>query len=167
MFRIALRIGFTLSLFVCDIAAADIISGKVVAIADGDTLTVLDGGKQQHKIRLAEIDAPESKQPFGTKSRESLAELCFKKSALVETRENDRWGRPIGYVKCDGVDANTEQVRRGMAWVFVRYAKRNSPLYEVEANAKARQLGLWVENQPIPPWEWRRRDREQRKVDRP
>lgn len=141
------------------VAIAETISGKVVAIADGDTLTVLDAGKRQHKIRLAEIDAPESKQPFGDKSKQSLAELCFQKSAVVETRENDRYGRPIGYLKCEGVDANAEQVRRGMAWVFVRYAKRPSPLYEFEADARSRRLGLWAGEKPIAPWDWRANER--------
>lgn len=159
MLRVALRIGFALSSCAPYVAAAETITGNVVAIADGDTLTVLDRSKRQHKIRLAEIDAPESKQPFGTKSKQSLAELCFNKSAAVETRENDRYGRAIGYVMCEGVDANAEQVRRGMAWVFVRYAKRPSALYDFEADARLRRLGLWADEKPIAPWEWRAQQR--------
>src|SRR5688572_14447004 len=104
------------------LATAETISGKVIGIQDGDTLTVLDAGKQQHKIRLADIDAPESKQAFGTRSRQSLSEICFGKMAIVESNGKDRYQRPVGYVKCDGMNANAEQVRRGMAMVFQRYA---------------------------------------------
>lgn len=146
------------SLFVQE-TFAETIAGRVVGIADGDTLTVLDGAKRQHKIRLGEIDAPESKQAFGTKSRQSLAELCFQKVAVVETTEKDRYGRPIGQVKCQGIDANAEQVRRGMAWVFVRYAKPHSPLYEAEERARLSRLGLWAEAHPTAPWVWRANQR--------
>ncbi len=155
MLKTAVRICFALSSCAFNVAWAETITGQVVAVADGDTLTVLDGAKRQHKIRLAEIDAPESKQPFGTRSRQSLSEICFGKIAVVETTQKDRYERPIGQVKCDGVDANAEQVRRGMAWVFVRYAQRGSPLYELEAKAKARRLGLWADASATPPWDWR------------
>ena len=94
-------------------AQAATFSGKVVGIADGDTLTVLNENKQQVKIRLAEIDAPESKQPFGARSKQSLSELCFGKRAEVTPRATDRYKRTVARVKCAGVDANAEQVNRG------------------------------------------------------
>ena len=134
---------------------AETMSGRVVAIQDGDTLTVLVNRKQI-KVRLANIDAPESKQPFGTRSRQSLAALCFNKEARLETNGRDRYGRTIATVHCAGTDANAEQVRLGMAWVFVRYASPSSPLYVLQNEAKAARRGLWTDPSPVPPWEWRR-----------
>lgn len=139
--------------------AADL-AGRVVAVADGDTLTLLDSQHRQHKIRLADIDAPEKKQSFGTRSRQSLAELCFRKPAIVTVSGKDRYGREIGTVNCAGLDANAEQVRRGMAWVFVRYVAKSSPLYRIQAEARTEQRGLWSDAHPAAPWEWRRRHRE-------
>lgn len=138
-------------------ASADTISGNVVSIGDGDTLTLVDQGKKRRRIRLAEIDAPERKQPYGAKSRNSLAEICFRKPAVVEAAGTDSYGRVIGKVSCAGVDASTEQVRRGMAWVNARSTLPNSPLPEMEANARLRKLGLWAGDKPEPPWEWRKR----------
>jgi endonuclease YncB( thermonuclease family) len=129
-------------------------TGRVVKVADGDTLTVLVN-KTQIRVRLDGIDAPESKQAFGNRSRQSLAELCAGKSADVGERGKDRYGRTIGRVTCAGMDANTEQVRRGMAWVYARYVAVNSPMYELEAYARLRQIGLWADAHPVAPWEWR------------
>jgi endonuclease YncB( thermonuclease family) len=142
-------------LTVAHAACADTISGKVVAVANGDTLTIVDGAAKRHRIRLAEIDAPERKQAFGAESRKSLAEICLQKAAVAETMQKDR--RLIGKVSCAGVDAGTEQVRRGMAWVFAGTVLPNSPLPEMEANARLRALGLWAGEKPEPPWEWRKR----------
>jgi endonuclease YncB( thermonuclease family) len=106
-------------------------------------------------VRLIEIDAPERKQPFGTRSRQSLSDLCGRKTATVEWTEKDRYGRVLGRVYCGGIDANAEQVRRGMAWVFDRYVKDRS-LYVLQDEAKAARKGLWADKVPVPPWEWRR-----------
>jgi len=138
-------------------AAAETIQGKVIRIANGDTLTILDARKREHTVRLAEIDAPESKQAFGAQSRQSLSALCFKKTAQIEWREKDRNGRYIGQVICAGVNANAEQVRRGFAWVSPRFTQPGSPLYEIEAYARFREIGLWADPRSMPPWEWRAR----------
>jgi endonuclease YncB( thermonuclease family) len=138
-------------------ASGETIAGKVAAVADGDTLTIVDKDRKRHRIRLAEIDAPERKQPFGARSRQSLSEICLQKPAVVETVEHDSNRRLVGKVSCAGIDAGTEQVRRGMAWVFVRATLPNSPLPEAEANARLRGLGLWAADKPEPPWEWRKR----------
>lgn len=127
----------------------------VVAISDGDTLTCLTDDKQQVKVRLAEIDAPERKQPFGTRSRQSLGELCHEKRAEVVVLDTDRYSRTVGRVTCDGVDANAAQVSRGMAWVYDRYVKDRS-LYQLQDEARAAGRGLWSDPQPVAPWEWRR-----------
>jgi len=134
-------------------ANAETITGKVVAVADGDTLTVLHDRKQI-KVRLTEIDAPEKKQAFGNRSKQSLSDLCFNKTATLNGKGKDRYGRTLARVTCDGVDANAEQVKRGMAWVFDRYVADNS-LYALQDDAKAAQRGLWRDTEPVPPWEWR------------
>ncbi len=128
-------------------------SGDVVAIQDGDSLTVLVG-KRQVKVRLTEIDAPERKQAFGTASRQSLGEICFRRNAVVRNHGTDRYKRTLGRVFCNGVDANQDQVRRGMAWVFDRYVTDRS-LYNVQEEARTAGRGLWADSRPIPPWEWR------------
>jgi endonuclease YncB( thermonuclease family) len=138
-------------------AAAEPISGKVVAVGDGDSLTIADDAGKKRRVRLAQIDAPEYKQAFGAASRKSLASLCLRKPATVEVVETDTYGRVIGKVTCAGVDANVEQVRRGMAWVVARNTLPNSPLPEMEANARLRAIGLWAGEKPEPPWEWRKR----------
>lgn len=137
-------------------ASAEELVGRVVKIADGDTLTILDANKKQIRVRLAEIDAPEKRQPFGSRSRQSLAELCAEKVATVEDRGLDRYGRTIGVVMCSSINANAEQVRRGMAWVYVQYASPTSALYRVEADARLARRGLWRDRHPIAPWVWRR-----------
>ena len=126
----------------------------VVAIHDGDTLTVLVQ-RSQVKIRLVDIDAPELKQPFGRRSRQSLVDLCARESATVLDRGKDRYGRTLGQVTCRGINANAEQVRRGMAWVFERYAPKDSYLYALQAEARSTKQGLWVELRPVAPWDWR------------
>jgi endonuclease YncB( thermonuclease family) len=119
-------------------AQADFI-GRVVRIHDGDTLTVLVD-QQQIRVRLESIDAPELKQAFGRRSKESLGQLCG-----------------LGWETCGGVDANREQVRRGMAWVFKRYAPTNSPLYQLQHEAQGMRRGLWNDPRPVAPWDWRAR----------
>lgn len=131
-------------------------TGKVVAVADGDTLTVLHD-REQIKVRLVVIDAPEKAQAFGNRSKQSLSDLCFGKTATLSDQGKDRYRRTLARVTCDGIDANAEQVRRGMAWVYRRYAPIDSPLYAVEGEAKAAKRGLWADADPIPPWEWRHR----------
>ena len=107
-----------LSIIIClvvGLAGAQTIEGKVVGISDGDTLTVLDAGRKQHKIRLSGIDAPEKAQPFGQRSKENLSQLVFGKHVVVDFGKTERYGRTAGKVVVDGVDANLEQVRAGLA----------------------------------------------------
>lgn len=134
---------------------AETLSGTVIGVADGDTLTILDARKRRHRVSLAEVDAPERNQPFGTQSRQSLVGVCFRKAAQVEWQAKDRKDGYIGRVTCAGVDANAEQVRRGMAWVSPLLTKPGSPLYELEAYARIRGVGLWADPQATPPWQWR------------
>ena len=88
------------------------LEGKVVGVTDGDTLAILDVTKSQHRIRLAEIDAPESKQAFGQRAKQALSKLCFGKHAEVRNTSADRYQRVVGTVYCDGLNANSELVRQ-------------------------------------------------------
>lgn len=135
-------------------AAADL-PCKVVGVADGDTITALCQGNEQVKVRLAEIDAPEKAQPFGAKSKQSLSDLCFGKAAQIADQDRDRYGRTVARVRCAGIDANAEQVRRGLAWVYDRYVT-DSTLYPLQDTARAERRGLWADSAPTPPWEWRK-----------
>lgn len=138
-------------------SAADI-SCRVVGIADGDTLTCLSKANEQIKVRLAEIDAPEKRQPFGERSRQALASTCHGKVAVLNVVDIDRYGRTVARVVCEGTDANADQVRRGMAWVYDRYA-RDQALYEAQDEARARHAGLWADSAPTAPWDWRKNQR--------
>lgn len=156
----------------CLALAEQSISCKVTAISDGDTITCFDPiNRKQEKIRLRGIDAPESKQPFGQRSKQSLAALAHGKQATIKWDKRDRWGRiigavwvePAGCTSCGHtLDTGRAQLIAGMAWWFKRYAK-DQPVeerhqYEFEENeAKVRRIGLWQDKQPIAPWEWRKR----------
>jgi endonuclease YncB( thermonuclease family) len=134
----------------------------VVAIADGDTLTVRcgeSGAYQQVKVRLAEIDAPERGQPYGKRSRESLAALCHRQAAAIQPTGQDRYGRTLAHVQCAGIDAQLHQVTTGMAWHYVKYS--DSPqMAAAQAQAVATSQGLWAEPSPQTPWAWRAKKKE-------
>jgi endonuclease YncB( thermonuclease family) len=136
----------------------------VVAIADGDTLTMVDTGRRQHKVRLAGIDAPENGQPFGNQAKQSLAALAAGKVVIVEYHKRDKYGRLVGKVLVSGADVNLEQVRRGLAWHYREYANEQTPAdrtaYGVtEFAARTAGRGLWADRRPVPPWEWRNKRR--------
>lgn len=141
---------------------ADTLIGKVVKITDGDTLVVLDAGNVQYKIRLAGIDAPETSQPFGQRSKEALSGLVAGQQVEVDWHQRDRYHRIVGKVSAQGRDVNLAQVRAGMAWWYRQYAHEQSLVDQglyAAAETKARwgRVGLWVDKDPIPPWEWRKR----------
>ena len=148
-----------ITLLVCHMQAgfAADLSGKVVAIADGDTFTLLTAEKQQVKIRLAEIDAPESGQPYGNKSKQALSGLIFGKDVRVVVQTKDRYGRTVGRPYVGDLDICAEMVRLGAAWAYREYL-RDQTLLTLESDSRARGRGLWgtSEAQAMPPWEWRR-----------
>jgi endonuclease YncB( thermonuclease family) len=143
-----------LSLLAFHAAYAETLAGTVVSVIDGDTLVVQDAAKKRHVVRLADIDAPERKQPFFLESARSLASLCHRKSAQVEWSDRDSRKRPIGYVTCAGKDANAEQLRRGMAWASPKATRPTSAMYELETYARLRRIGLWQDERAVPPWEF-------------
>jgi endonuclease YncB( thermonuclease family) len=141
-------------------AYAATLTGRVVGIADGDTLTVLDTSNQQRKVRLYGIDAPEKKQPFGTRSNQSLAALAFGKYAVVEWTKPDRYGRIVGKVIVCGQDVRLRQIEAGLAWWYRKYAREQSSADQItyaraEEVARIARLGLWGDSQALPPWEYR------------
>ena len=139
---------------------ADHLTGKVVGVSDGDTVTFLETDHTRNKIRLSGIDAPEKKQPYGQASKEHLSKLCFGKEAIVDWHKHDKYGRVVGQVFCDGKDVGLEQIRAGMAWWYQRYAKEQHPedrsTYErAEKDARVQRVGLWRDENPTAPWEYR------------
>ncbi len=144
---------------------ADTIEGRVVGVSDGDTITLLDSSKTQHKIRLQGIDAPEAKQAFGQASKRHLSNLVFNREVTAECGKTDKYKRQVCVVMVNGQDANLAQVTGGMAWWYRKYQKEQTAqqrgAYEAaEAKAKAGRLGLWSGPNPVPPWDWRHAKRE-------
>ncbi len=133
-------------------ACADF-TGKVVTVADGDTVTVL-ADRREVRVRLAGIDAPERGQPHARAARQSLASLVAGRTVTVHGRGQDVYGRLLGELRVDVLDVNAEQVRRGYAWVFRRYS-HDPHLLALEAEAKAARRGLWQDPNPVEPWLWR------------
>jgi endonuclease YncB( thermonuclease family) len=156
-----MRLLFILFCLLATSADAGIYFGRVVSISDGDTLTLLDKFKHQHKIRLAGIDAPERRQPYGARSKQHLADLVFGKEIEAECLKVDRYKREVCKILINGVDINLVQVRAGMAWWYRTYAKDQSridqSLYSAaEKEARDQRRGLWGETEAVAPWEWRR-----------
>ncbi len=149
-----------LLLLSCSLQAATL-QGKVVGVADGDTITVLDATNTKHKIRLQGIDAPEKAQAFGQKSKQSLSQMVYNKQVTVEYQKKDKYGRTLGKVLHNGTDVCLEQIKLGMAWHYKQYAsdqpKEDRALYDqTEQDARAKKAGLWIDKAPTPPWEFRR-----------
>jgi endonuclease YncB( thermonuclease family) len=154
-------IGLVLLILLQLIAHAEVLHGRVVSVSDGDTITVLDESKQQHKIRLMGIDAPEKKQAYGQRSKESLSELVYMKEVEVTWSKHDRYGRTVGQVILDGTDMCLEQIKRGMAWHYKQYqreqAESDRNLYSAsESVAREQKIGLWHDEAPIEPLTFRK-----------
>ena len=146
-------------------------TGKVVAVADGDTITVLRA-HEQVKIRLSGIDAPEKAQPFGERSKQNMSRLVFGKQVLVEDRKQDRYGRTIGRVlvasgECKQadcpktLDVSMAQLTQGLAWHYKRFemeqpAEERGQYAFAEDEARAKRVGLWQDTEAVAPWEWRK-----------
>jgi endonuclease YncB( thermonuclease family) len=150
-----------ITLLLIQSAYAEVLSGRVVGVADGDTITVLDSTHAQHKIRLAGIDAPEKKQAFGNVSKKSLSDMVFNQQVDVEWHKEDRYGRKVGKVLVNDEDVNLEQIKRGMAWFYKKYKgeliQEDRIIYDqAQLEAEANQVGLWVDSYPIPPWDFRK-----------
>ena len=157
-----LLLSFLLIFSVCTANASKILQGKVVSVADGDTITVLDAEKTQHKIRLQGIDAPEKAQAFGAKSKQALYEMVHGKTVQVSFEKSDKYGRILGKVLLDGQDICHQQIKAGLAWHYKKY-QNQQPLADRDAYsasetaAKNEKLGLWSDPRPVAPWDFRKR----------
>ncbi|RKK03204.1 nuclease [Pseudoroseomonas wenyumeiae] len=136
--------------------AADLL-GQVVGIQDGDTLTLLTPERRQVRVRLYGIDAPESRQPYGTRAQQELSALAFRKQVRVTVEDTDQYGRTVGRVWAGSLDVSAELVRRGAAWVYRQY-NRDPMLPPLEAEARQAKRGLWAlpASEQVQPWVWRR-----------
>lgn len=140
--------------------------GKVIGVADGDTVKVLDDTNTTHTIRLLGIDAPEKAQAFGTRAKHSLSELAYGQTVTVKWRKRDRYGRIVGTLhNRRGDDLNLRQVQRGMAWHYADYQREQLPAdretyAEAEVEARQRRIGLWADAHAEAPWQYRKKKRE-------
>jgi endonuclease YncB( thermonuclease family) len=140
---------------------AETLAGRVVGVADGDTITVLDSTRTQHRIRLQGIDAPEGRQAFGNVSKRALSDMVHGKDVVIEYHNQDRYGRILGIVLIGGRDVNLEMVRAGMAWHYKQYQRDQTPANRIayaqaEIDARAAGKGLWRDANPTAPWDFRR-----------
>jgi endonuclease YncB( thermonuclease family) len=153
---------FLLPMLIPTDARAQSLAGRVIGVSDGDTITFLDANKTQHKIRLSGIDAPESGQAFGDRSKKSLSDCAFGKTAIVDGNKTDRYGRTVAKVVVNGTDCNLRQIELGVAWHFKKY-ESEQPVAErssyaaAEVVARQAKRGLWADARASaePPWEWR------------
>jgi endonuclease YncB( thermonuclease family) len=157
----ASAVAFATSFCLIGTASAAELRGTVVGIADGDTITVLDGEKKQHKIRLAGIDAPEKHQGFAERSKQNLSNIAFKKQATLDCYKTDQYKRKVCRVHVDGNDIALAQVRAGLAWHYKYFEKEQTATERAaytraEDEARASRVGLWQSDRPVPPWEFRR-----------
>lgn len=132
----------------------------VVAVSDGDTLTVRcgpTGASPPIKVRIAAIDAPERRQAYGHSARQQLVQLCLKQRARIEPLDKDRYGRTVANVRCGQTDVASAQVRSGLAWVAPSYASAHPHLPALQLQARAHKRGLWAQRRPVAPWAWRHR----------
>lgn len=151
------------------------VTGVVIYVSDGDTITVLDDTRTQHKIRLAGIDAPEMGQPFGQRAKQYMSDLVYSKEVYLEGDKQDRYGRTIAKVwvtpascpKCSKtLDAGMAMLTVGLAWHYKHYQKEQTEEDRAqysfaEYKAKAKRAGLWADPDPTPPWDWRKAKRNQ------
>jgi endonuclease YncB( thermonuclease family) len=138
----------------------EILTGKVIGVSDGDTITLLNAQQKQIKVRLTGIDCPEKSQAFGNRAKKELSDKVFSQNVQIEVRGKDKYGRSLGVVKIGNEDVNEYLISQGVAWHFKKYAK-TQPAEEASRYARAEELarqskkGLWIQDNPIPPWEFR------------
>lgn len=141
-------------------AFAVVLTGEVVGVADGDTITLLIADQVRHRIRVDGIDAPERTQPYSQVSKRSLSDMVYRQQVTADCTKRDRYGRDVCKVMIDGRDVGLVQIQRGLAWHFKRYAGEQVPedrraYSEAEAEARAARRGLWRDAEPVAPWEFR------------
>lgn len=140
-------------IFSGSLCAAEI-QGKVIRVLDGDTIEVLQD-KKPVRVRLSNIDAPEKKQAYGSWSTNKLKSLIAGQPVTVMYTKTDRYGRVLGRVyTANGTESNRLMVQSGAAWVYEIY-NTDASLPPLQREAQEQKRGLWADNKPLPPWEWR------------
>lgn len=142
-------------------------SGRVVAVGDGDSITVVDDARREHRVRFFAIDAPELNQAFGMQSKQHLSDLVYGKTVTIEVHGRDRYERAVGKVTLDGLDINLEQIRSGFAWHYRQFENQQSwpdrvAYRDAETAARGASIGLWSDSDPTPPWIYRKEGRDNR-----
>ncbi len=137
------------------------LAGKVISVQDGDTLTIVDEELKEHKIRINGIDAPELDQPYGNVSKANMMELTYGRIATLECHKADRYGRSVCTVWVEGQDVGLSQLRMGLAWHYKKYQDEQAPeqrqsYSDAEITAMKGMFGLWIRENSIAPWEWRK-----------
>jgi endonuclease YncB( thermonuclease family) len=132
------------------------LTGRVVRVADGDTLSVLDANNKQHKVRLYAIDTPEWQQSHGKTAKRALTQWVDGKTVGIVVMDTDSYGRTVGTVYRGDTNVNLAMVAAGHAWWYRSIAPHERALADAEQRARAGKLGLWSQSQPVPPWVWRR-----------
>jgi endonuclease YncB( thermonuclease family) len=154
---LAFAIAIALTVLAAPSSATRRFVGRCVGVLDGDSIQALDRGTMV-EIRLEGIDAPEHRQAFAERAKQTLSDLIYGKDVEIAGATTDDYGRLVARVFAGGVDVNLEMVRRGLAWHYTRYS-RDRALADAEATARARRAGLWVDAAPVPPWLYRRQAR--------
>lgn len=130
-------------------------SSRVVRVADGDTITILHSDNTQEKIRLYGIDCPERSQAYGKKARKYTSSLVFGKQVTIRSMDRDRYGRNVAWVYVGETNLNAELVRAGYAWHYRKHSN-NQLLQKLEDEARIARAGLWQDENPVPPWKYRK-----------
>lgn len=142
------------------VLAAESISGRVVNVSDGDTVTILINEAETIKVRLSEIDAPEKNQPWGNKSKQALTALISNQNVTISAHGKDRYGRTLGTIYLNQKNINKLMVQNGEAWAYTKYVS-DQEYFLFQEQAKTQKIGLWSIglDQPTPPWEWRQKSK--------
>ena len=137
------------------------ITGKVISVADGDTITILVSARNSVKVRLAAVDCPESGQAYGKQAKKFTSRMVYGKQVTIKPVTKDRYGRTVAMVYQNGANLSKEIIANGYGWVFRKYCKWAfcSDWLRLEQNARNRGIGLWRDKNAIPPWEWRKLQR--------
>ncbi len=141
------------------LAAWNLSPGRVLKVADGDTITFVTQEREVKKVRLYGVDAPESQQAWGGQAKDFVSDLVFLKEVEIDVMDTDRYGRLVAVVYLpDGRILNEEVIRNGHGWVYRDFCKESycRDWIAVEQQAKNERIGLWAQKNPTAPWKWRR-----------
>lgn len=140
---------------ISEINSTVFLEGKVIKIKDGDTVTILTSNNQEIVIRVADIDCPELSQPFGNKSKIFTSNEIFSKNVEIEIKNTDRFDRVVGFILYDNKNLSYELLKNGLAWHY-KFFSDNEEMAIIEQKAKENKIGLWIDKNPINPYEWRK-----------